>query len=580
MKVHPMLRHPESGLIRGLAAFAIAMILAGCQSNPYNWDKSVNNRINSSLAQASKTDASRGGTVPASVSQALLPPLEIRLPQGGTTPLEPHFDLSVNDAPARQVFMGLVQGTPYSMVVPPDVSGNITLHLKNITVPEALDAIRQSYGYDYRRAGNRFFISGLGMQTRIFQVNYLDLNRSGKSDVRVTSGELTQTVTSGGTTGVTGGTPGSGSTSTSQTIPSIQVETDSKTDFWKALKDSLAAIIGTAGGRKVVVNPQAGIVIVRAMPSEIEMVRQYLGETSASVNREVILEAKILNVQLNDQFQTGINWAALQGSSVFSQTGGGTVFGGSGTSEIAGNTGDLNPTVTGSLQNTSVSAFGGVFSIATKASTFASFIELLQTQGNVHVLSSPRVSTINNQKAVIKVGGDDFFITGVTNTPLTSVSGATAISSQVELTPFFSGIALDVTPEIDEHNNIILHIHPSVSEVVQKDKTFTLNGQANSLPLASSTIQESDNVVRAKSGQFVVIGGLMKEVSTDGNASVPVLGDIPFLGNLFKHKQVTRVKNELVILLKPTIVDSDQVWENSIEDSQRRFGNLNHSNQQ
>jgi len=571
-----MLQFLKSGLARGLAGLAVAVALAGCQSNPYQWDKSVNNQINTSLEQAGKTDASTTGSVPSAVSQALLPPLEIHLPQGGTAPLEPHFDLSVNNAPAHEVFMGMVQGTPYSMVVPPDLGGNITLHLKNITVPEALDAIRESYGYDYRRDGNRFFISGLGMQTRIFQVNYLDLKRSGQSDVRVTSGELTQTVTSGSSAG----TSGSGSSSTSQVIPSIRVETDSKSDFWKVLKDSLTAIIGTAGGRQVVVNPEAGIVIVRAMPTELELVRQYLGQTSASVNRQVILEAKILNVQLSDRFQTGINWAALQGSSVFAQTGGGTIFAGSGTSEIAGNTGNLSPKVAGNFPNTNVSAFGGVFSIATKASNFASFLELLKTQGDVHVLSSPRVSTINNQKAVIKVGGDDFFITGVTNTPLTSVGGNTTVSSQVQLTPFFSGIALDVTPEIDEHNNIILHIHPSVSDVVQKDKTFTLNGQANSLPLASSTIQESDNVVRAKSGQFVVIGGLMKEASTDNNASVPFLGDIPFLGNLFKHKQVTRVKNELVILLKPTIVDNGQVWENSIQDTQRRFSDMNHGNQQ
>ncbi len=579
MPMHPITRFLRTATIRGLGALFVAVVLAGCQSNPYRWDKSVSNHINDSLKEAGKTDVAKATQVPEAVSQALLPPLEIRLPHGGTAPLEPHFDLSVNNASARDVFMGLVKDTPYGIVVPPDLSGTITLHLRNVTVPEALDAIRQEYGYDYRREGNRFFISGLGMQTRIFQVNYLDFTRNGQSDVRVTSGELTQTTTSGGTAGTTGNTSATNSTTTSQVVPSIRVETDSKSDFWKALKDSLTAIIGSAGGRQVVVNPQAGIVIVRAMPSELELVRRYLGETAASVNRQVILEAKILDVQLNDQFQTGINWALLKGSSVISQTGGGTIFSGSGTSDIAGNVGDLNPTVAGNFPNTNVSAFGGVFSIATKASDFSSFLELLQTQGDVHVLSSPRVSTVNNQKAVIKVGGDDFFITGVTNTPLTTIGGAATFSSQVELTPFFSGIALDVTPEIDEHNNIILHIHPSVSQVAQKEKTFTLNGQANSLPLASSTIQESDDVVRAKSGQFVVIGGLMKEESTDNNAGVPFLSNIPWVGNLFKHKQIIRVKDELVILLKPTIVDNGQVWEDSIQNSRQRFDTLSHSNE-
>ncbi len=560
--------------MRIAVAVIAAVSLSACQTNPYHWDQEVGAHIGASLKRAGKTDATVSA-VPAAVSQALLPPLEIRLPHGRRAPLEPHFDLSVNNAPAQEVFMGLVRGTPYSMIVPPDLTGTMTLHLKNVTVPEAMNAIREAYGYGYRRRGNRFLVQGLGMQTRIFHINYLDMVRDGESDIRVTSSDLTQTQTSG--TGMSGS--GTTSSTTSRQTPSIRVKTISKNDFWGTLRKSLTTIIGTADGRQVVVNPQAGLVIVRAMPRELDMVRRYLRQTSKAVDRQVILDAKILDVQLNNQYQTGINWAALQGSSIFAQTGGGTIFGGAGTSDIAGNTGSLNPAVAGNtpanvINNTAVSAFGGVFSIATKSADFASFLELLQTEGTVHVLSSPRVSTINNQKAVIKVGGDDYFITGVTSTPFASIGGTATVSSQVDLTPFFSGIALDVTPEINAHNDIILHIHPSVSQVVQRNNTFTLNGQINSLPLASSTIQESDDVVRARSGQYVVIGGLMKEESTDNNAGVPLLQSIPLLGNLFKDKQAVRVKNELVILLKPTIVNNGQVWEDSIQGSRRRLSSL------
>ncbi len=560
--------------MRIAVAVIAAVSLSACQTNPYHWDQEVGAHIGASLKRAGKTDATVSA-VPAAVSQALLPPLEIRLPHGRRAPLEPHFDLSVNNAPAQEVFMGLVRGTPYSMIVPPGLTGTMTLHLKNVTVPEAMNAIREAYGYGYRRRGNRFLVQGLGMQTRIFHINYLDMVRDGESDIRVTSSDLTQTQTSG--TGMNGS--GTTSSTTSRQTPSIRVKTISKNDFWGTLRKSLTTIIGTADGRQVVVNPQAGLVIVRAMPRELDMVRRYLRQTSKAVDRQVILDAKILDVQLNNQYQTGINWAALQGSSIFAQTGGGTIFGGGGTSDIAGNTGSLNPAVAGNtpanvINNTAVSAFGGVFSIATKSADFASFLELLQTEGTVHVLSSPRVSTINNQKAVIKVGGDDYFITGVTSTPFASIGGTATVSSQVDLTPFFSGIALDVTPEINAHNDIILHIHPSVSQVVQRNNTFTLNGQINSLPLASSTIQESDDVVRARSGQYVVIGGLMKEESTDNNAGVPLLQSIPLLGNLFKDKQAVRVKNELVILLKPTIVNNGQVWEDSIQGSRRRLSSL------
>lgn len=547
------------------------LLLTACQSNPFFWDKQASDKVNAAMADA-RRDAAAKPTVPPEVSEALLPSLGGAASPAADTTLEPRFDLTVNNAPVRQVLMGLVEGTPYSMVVHPDVSGNVTLHLKSATVPQAMEALRTVYGYEYRRDGNRYMVLGRGMQARIYPVNYLNLERKGQSLTRVSTGELTRsgaTGTSGGGTSGGGTPPGTSSTST---LASVQVETDSKATFWKDLQDSLVTIIGTANGRKVVVNPQAGVVVVRAMPDELRMVEDYLGVTHDSINRQVILEAKVLEVELNDGYQTGINWSALGASSTFGMVGGGTIFG-RGTSEIAGNTGILNPSAYTGVSGTNTSAFGGVFSAAIKTTDFAAFLELLQTQGNVHVLSTPRVSTINNQKAVIKVGGDEFFVTSATGgTAATATTPATAPT--VILTPFFSGISLDVMPQIDEANNIILHIHPAVSDVIQKDKKFIVGDQQFNLPLASSTIQESDNVVRATDGQVVVIGGLMKEGATDDNASIPFLGDIPLLGNAFKHKRVTRIKRELVLLLKPTIVSAPRVWETAVEEAQGRIQKL------
>lgn len=545
-------RHAIAG-----AALLGLVALTGCQSAPWNWNDSVRDTMNEDLARADKPAAKTG--VPTEVKEGLLPPLEITLPEGRTAPVEPRFDLSVANAPARQVLLGLVEGTPYEIVLHPDVVGNVTLNLKDITVPEAMNALRDVYGYEYRREGNRYFILGRGMQTRIFHVNYLNLVRRGKSDTRVQSGEI------GSRTSGTGAT----SSTTTAALNSIQVETQSQTDFWKDLSETLRVIVGTSGDRRVVVNPQAGIVVVRAMPQELRVVEDYLGVTHANVNRQVVLEAKILEVELNDAFQAGINWSKIHGNYTFGQVGGGSAFGGSGLSEIAGNTGNLNPT-TGTfspISGTNASAFGGIFSIAARTSDFAAFVELLKSQGEVQVLSSPRVSTVNNQKAVIKIGGDEFFVTGVTGGTTTTV-GVT--SPTVQLTSFFSGIVLDVTPQIDERNNIVLHIHPSVSTITQQDKSFSVFGSKFTLPLAASTIQESDNIVRAQSAQIIVIGGLMKEASTDQNASVPLLGDIPIVGNLFKHRKLTRVKRELVILLKPTIVDTKE-WDGELKGVQERM---------
>lgn len=552
-----------------VAVFAVlALTLSAC-SSPYSWNRRTGEDIDQTLTRARKT-AAKPAPVPADVNQALLPPLVVPLPDGSTAPIEPRFDLTVNNAPARQVFMGLVEGTRYSMVVHPDVSGTMSLNLKDVTVPQALDAIRKVYGYDYQRDGNRFLILGRGLQTRMFPVNYLNLIRNGRSDTRVASNGLSKSGTS--TTTSSGAVTG-----TTSAVAGIQVETKSQEDFWKNLEATIKGIVGTGPGRAVVVNPDAGLVVVRAMPDELRIVHDFLGATQASVNRQVVLEAKIIEVDLNSGFQTGINWAHLGKAGdtniTSAQIGGGSIFNGTGTSDIAGNAGNLNPSSYSAVTGTATSAFGGVFTLALQSNHFASFFELLQTQGKVHVLSSPRVSTVNGQKAVIKVGSDEFFVTSTTSTP-SSVAGVLPTVT-AELTPFFSGIALDVTPQIDDVGNIVLHIHPSVSDVSQKTISVSVAGAGNfTLPSALSSIQESDNVVRAGSGQVIVIGGLMKEGSTDDDASVPLLGDIPILGNLFKHKKVTRIKKELVILLKPTVIGDDNAWGRLVEDSQRRVDQI------
>ena len=547
---------------RRMLVAALAMLLVGCQSVSPGWSDSVSASVDDSLSQA--RSGKDGKTVPTDVSRALLPPIEIALPQGGVVPLEPRFDLTVHNAPARQVFMGLVEGTPYSMILPQDVRGTISLSLKEVTVPEALGAIRDVYGYEYRREGNRFFILGNDMQTRIFPVNYLNLSRKGTSDTRVSASGLN---TSGGTTG------GTGTTSTSTSSGSgVQIQTQTQADFWKDLTTALVAIVGAEGGRKVIVNPQAGIVVVRAMPDELRLVQDYLGVTQTSMNRQVILEAKIVEVQLKDGFQSGINWAGIASANgrsyTIGQVGGGKALSTTGLSEIVGNTGNLNP-ATGAfsaISGTNSSAFGGVFTLAVKSNNFAAFFELLKTQGDLNVLSSPRVSTMNNQKAVIKVGTDSYFVIKQDSTASTVAGGSPTIST--DLSPFFSGIALDVTPQIDDAGNINLHIHPSVSEVSEKLITVASN---QTISTALSSVQESDNIVRATSGQIIVIGGLMKEASTDDNVSVPLLGDIPLLGNLFKHKKVTRIKRELVILLKPTTINNGQDWSDATGESQERI---------
>ncbi|MFV2031312.1 MAG: type II secretion system protein GspD [Gammaproteobacteria bacterium] len=200
----------------------------------------------------------------------------------------------------------------------------------------------------------------------------------------------------------------------------------------------------------------------------------------------------------------------------------------------------------------------------------------MNTQGEVQVLSSPRISTVNNQKAVIKVGSDEFFVTDVSSS--TSASTLTTTTTpDITLTPFFSGIALDVTPQISADGDVILHIHPSVSEVTDQIKEITVGGQTQQLPLAFSTVRESDSVVRARSGQVVVIGGLMQNSSSNDDAGVPGLSKIPFIGNLFKQKRKVNTRSELVILLRPIVVEANKTWSNYIKDSADRIERLKYN---
>jgi MSHA biogenesis protein MshL len=499
---------------------------------------------------------------------------------------EARFDVAVADAPARTFFEGLADGTPYNIVLEPNVGGTITLKMKNVTIIEVLDAVRDAYGYDYRRMPSGFVIVPPALQTRLFQVNYIDLERRGTSRTRVSSGQVGQSSNPQIIGGAVQG--GGGSDSQSQglseppgavfaagqgakqadrvkEITGTSVSTRSSSDFWPELEASLRSLIGTDGGRTVVLNAESGLIAVRATPRELRDVQQFLDKIQQIATRQVIIEAKIIEVQLSNAFQAGINWAAIakNGNSTYSafQTGPQNGFGSNNLQllnqpSVPVTVGPGNP-ITSTVTNT----LGGAFAVAVSAGSFASYVEALSTQGKATVLSSPRVSTLNNQKAVIKAGSDEYFVTGLESNTVVGTSSSTA--NNLDLAPFFSGVALDVTPQLSYDGQIILHIHPTVSVVTSKILTVTVAGPSNgttSLPLAYSQVRESDSVVTAKSGQLIVIGGLMQTTHSYQDYRVPLLGDIPLVGNLFKSQQKITDHTELVILLRPIVVDTDEQW--------------------
>jgi MSHA biogenesis protein MshL len=555
----------------------VVLGLAGCEL-PAPRHGVASDRINDELKQAAQQKPKSGQL--GAVEKALLPPLTVELPKAPGKPPEPRFDLVVNNAPATQVFMGIVSGTRYSMLVSPEATGTISVNLKDVTVMEALEAIREIYGYEYKVSGTRIYIQSLALQTRMFKINYLAGERKGSSNIRVISGSVTDVGASGApgmvAPPVGAVTPGS----VSRALEASRVSTSSTSDFWAELAAALKAMVG-GEGRSVVLSPQSGVIVVRATPVEQRQVDEFLRAAQLSVERQVILEAKILEVQLNEGNQAGINWARLaDGGHRLSLGANASAFGLPGGQVASGSTlgGVLG---SGLAQVGGVTAFagtgGGLFSLAFQTNSFAALLTFLETQGQVHVLSSPRIATLNNQKAVLKVGTDDFFVTNVSST--TTTGTATTTTPNVTLQPFFSGIVLDVTPQIDDKDNVILHVHPAVSVVTEKDKVVDLgSGQGQggtlNLPLASSTVSETDSVVRVQDGQIVAIGGLMKQTTADNRSQVPGVGDIPLLGGLFRQSSRANQKQELVILLKVTVVREGHDWGRDVADVQQRVEQL------
>jgi MSHA biogenesis protein MshL len=564
-------------LQKKLSPLLILMLMAGCATTEPQRNATLN-KIKNELKQAAVVKAPEAS--PKAINDALLPPLKIAMPKATAKQLEQRFDLVISNAPANQVLMGIVSGTRYSMLVHQDLTGLISVNLKDVTVFEALDSLRELYGYEYKVEGTRIFIEPQAMQTRVFQVNYIVGQRKGSSDTRVTSGSVTDGNTTGQSTGSTTTTNSSGSASRSPLI-STSIATTSNNDFWKDLTDSLNGIVGSENGRHVVVNVQSGVIMVRAMPSEVRNVEAFLRLMQVTIERQVILEAKIMNVQLNEQSQSGVNWSVFgrsgSNTGIIGNLNAKTSLGRSGNGDVI--SGDLSASSGNVIANAATTALGGpLFAVALQGANFAALLSFLETQGDVQVLSSPRIATINNQKAVLKVGTDEFFVTGISSST-TASTGATTTSPEVTLQPFFSGIALDVTPQIDKDDNIILHMHPSISQVSTVNKQLNLGGASGAinLPLASSNVSETDSIVRTHDGRVIAIGGLMTESSVNSHSKVPGIGDIKGIGNAFRQKGATSSKTELVILLKATVVQGQDSWSNDVLSSQKRIENMQRS---
>lgn len=560
-----------------LCLIAVAMMAAGCTTYRHPEPTQAKDALKQAMSEQQK-QAAPLTTLPESVQSELL---QLNRPQTPVPMPEKRLRIAAHDVEAVEFFGSLFKGSRYSVAVHPGVSGLVSVELKDVTLQEVLAVVGDMYGFDVQRKGNVFHIYPAGLRTETIPVNYLMMSRRGLSRTSISTGGVTSNDNNNSNNNSfdsansnnTSTSNSSGSNGNSDNSNGTRIETDTNSDYWTDLRTSLEMLIGTGDGRAVITSPQAGLVTIRAYPKELKAVREFLNQSESHLKRQVVLEARILEVALSEGYEQGVDWSGLTASwggnkgiptvaqPILTAPGSAPAY------NLLNGAGSLGSSLVGAA-NPIFKAIGGGAGFTITDGNFNVAVNLLKTQGDVNTLSSPRVTATNNQKAVIKVGTDEYFVTNASTTITTNSSGVSDKTPNVELTPFFSGIALDVTPQIDEEGKVLLHIHPSVIDTEEQNKVIDMGttGGKLELPLARSSIRESDTVVQANNGDIIVIGGLMKTDKQEIVSKVPLLGDIPWVGEAFTNRRESTKKVELVILLKPTVVEKE-TWQNELQRS-------------
>ncbi len=477
------------------------------------------------------------------------------------------FSIYARDSSIQDVLLAFSKESDLNMVIDPELNGKVTIDLKRVTLKEALDTILSPMGWTYRIDGKFIKVSRPQLETRIFTLNYIATKRSGKREVYTsisTGGGLQTSALPGQQTAISAGGTRTGYT---------DLITVDEVDLWKEIQKGLEALVfGTVEekevpsekekttwtrvdtkGKRLIINKSTGTIMVTDYPVHLNKVASYLETVEGSSHRQVSIQAKIMEVILSDDHKEGINWQVIEGLprsinvawglSDKTKTKG---FPGSTTGYVSGasSSGGTSASaidIPGALK---IAPYGGIFALGAAGSevALADIMQAIALQGDVKILSSPTISTLNNQKAVIRVGNQNvFFITG-------AVATQTTVTQFIQPMTIDIGIILDVTPQIAEDGTIIMNIHPSITD---QTGSVTAPDGKSTFPLLS--VRETDTTLRVRDGQTIIIAGLMQEKTLENYTGFPVLDSIPLLGGLFRYKTGTKTNSELVIMITPTL---------------------------
>lgn len=489
------------------------------------------------------------------------------------------YSFQATDLDLRSALATFAKANNLNIVPDNDVTGTVTLDVRDLPLEQMMRALLEASDCSWEEQGGLIRVHAT--QTRIFKIDYLRLSRAGIGRNSATLGSgmmggggfgggsggggggLGGGGLGGGGGGLGGGVGGGGGGAFSAGSSSVNVVADNTTDFWKELADELKFMLTPSGQTSLSINKTAGIIQVTDRPSALHRVEAYLTSVRTSIHRQVDIETRLYNVTLNKQFQFGIDWVHI------AKAYGGTLGFGGATLPVANGGAQLLDSTIGGINrfgvvgtSASTAAGGNLSSLVFQNFNTQAAVNALEEQGTVQVISTPRLRTLNNQTALIKVGEEVPFFNSSTSF-LPGLNGQTALEQSV-VTSITVGTILSITPEISSDGWVSLDISPVLTSLKAIVIQPNANGGTNSTASAAGTgggttapdldTKQASTIVRVRDGSTVVIGGLIQTQKARNETKVPFLGDIPLLGKLFTGTFNFDQKVELVIFVTPHII--------------------------
>jgi len=503
----------------------VATMFVSCSQNPGRTTFSDEHLVGDASSEISEVSAS----IPEAVKVAAP-----SLPEPDISLNESRHTVVVNDVPVKELLFSLARDAEINLDIDSNIDALVTINAVDQPLSAIIDRIAQKASLRYELSDTNLFIKVDSPFLRTYRVDYLNMDRTSSSKVSVST-----QISSTGQGAVSGDSAG-GSDNSSDTA----VENQSDHRFWQTLQTNIAAIIGNPikeageGGEMalhpdILFNRESGILAVRANSRQHKEIQSFISEVMYSSQRQVLIEATIVEVTLSDRFQAGIDWNLFKENFK----------------------GDQDITVNQSLTDLSLNE--PAFTVTRVGQSLVATVKALDTFGDVSVMSSPKVMTLNNQTALLKVVDNLVYFTVEVNIE-TSQEGPSLVTYETEVNTVPIGFVMSVTPFINEHGYVTLNIRPTISRVIgQKRDPNPALAEANvisEIPIIQ--VREVESMLKIPDGEVAVIGGLMQDEKDKTSQAVPAISKIPLLGNLFKYQDDSVKKSELVIFIRPRVIKS------------------------